>query len=71
MSKYGVNPSEADKWLCANCQTTLVSKPVRIEYLGSAFPVDLPTCPNCGQVFISEELVIGKMAEVEKTLEDK
>ena len=42
-----------------------------ISYLGSMFPVDLRRCPKCGQVFIPEELVLGKMSEVEKLLEDK
>jgi hypothetical protein len=44
---------------------------VDISYLGSAFPVDLPKCPGCGQVYIEEALALGKMAEVEKLLEDK
>ena len=44
---------------------------VLISYLGSGFPVDLLKCPSCGQVFIPEELALGKMAEVEKALEDK
>jgi hypothetical protein len=35
------------------------------------FPVDLPKCPKCGQVLITEDLALGKMAEVEKLLEDK
>jgi hypothetical protein len=44
---------------------------VTVEYMGSAFPVDLPRCPKCGQVFVPEELATGKMLEVEKALEDK
>jgi hypothetical protein len=44
---------------------------VAISYLGNAFPVDLPRCPGCGQVYIAEDLALGKMAEVEKLLEDK
>jgi len=44
---------------------------VNISYLGSMFPVDLLRCPSCGQVFIPEDMAIGKMAEVEKILEDK
>ena len=42
-----------------------------ISYLGSAYPVDLLKCPSCGLVFIPEELALGKMLEVEKSLEDK
>jgi hypothetical protein len=44
---------------------------VNVGYLGSMFPVDLLRCRRCGQVFIPEELAMGKMVEVEKLLEDK
>jgi hypothetical protein len=44
---------------------------VAISYLGNAFPVDLLRCPGCGLVFIPEDLALGKMAEVERLLEDK
>lgn len=39
--------------------------------MDGSFPVDLPVCPSCGQVFVPEELALGKMAAVEKALEDK
>ncbi|HEX7555585.1 MAG TPA: hypothetical protein VF338_03095 [Leptolinea sp.] len=70
MSEY-VSAQDADAWICSHCKIPLEIKPVQIEYLGSAFPVDLPKCPNCGLVFIPESLATGKMAEVEKSLEDK
>jgi hypothetical protein len=35
------------------------------------FRYDFPRCPVCGQVYISEEIVNGKMKEVEIALEDK
>lgn len=63
--------SDAANWVCARCQVTLVIKKVDVSYLGSSFPVDMPVCPQCGQVFVPEALALGKMAEVEKTLEDK
>jgi hypothetical protein len=44
---------------------------VEVAYRGSKYPVTLPRCPRCGLVFIPEELALGKMAEVEKLLEDK
>jgi hypothetical protein len=44
---------------------------VTVEYLGNAYPVDLFKCPQCGLVMVPEELALGRMAEVEKTLEDK
>ena len=70
MSAY-VSPSEKDAWVCANCNVPLEMAQVMIAYLDNAFPVDLPRCPKCGQVFIPEHLALGKMAEVEKSLEDK
>jgi hypothetical protein len=42
-----------------------------VAYLGNAYPVDLLRCPQCGLVFVPEELALGKMVEVEKALEDK
>ncbi len=70
MTEY-VSNDEMAGWQCGNCHIPLVIKPVQIEYLGSAFPVELPVCPQCGLVFIPESLALGKMAEVEKSLEDK
>ena len=58
-------------WLCLRCDLPMEMGKVDISYLGSAFPVDLPKCPGCGQVYIEEALALGKMAEVEKLLEDK
>ncbi|NLJ26542.1 MAG: hypothetical protein GX433_00830 [Deltaproteobacteria bacterium] len=64
-------PSEEAGWLCAACSTPLEKGKVNISYLGSMFPVDLLRCPRCNQVFVPEDLALGKMAEVEKLLEDK
>jgi len=44
---------------------------VTVSYLGASFPVDLLKCKKCGLVLITEDLALGKMLEVEKTLEDK
>ncbi|MCB8968234.1 MAG: hypothetical protein H6660_15215 [Ardenticatenaceae bacterium] len=63
--------SDAANWVCADCQVALIIKKVDVSYLGSSFPVDMPVCPQCGLVFVPEALALGKMAEVEKTLEDK
>lgn len=57
--------------ICQKCNVALQPGRVTVEYMGSAFPVDLPRCPQCGQVFVPEELATGKMLEVEKALEDK
>ncbi len=57
--------------ICIRCNLGLEVGKVNVAYLGSMFPVDLLRCPQCGQVFVPEELALGKMAEVEKVLEDK
>jgi hypothetical protein len=58
-------------WECARCGLPLRPAKVDIAYLDNAFPVDLLKCPKCGLIWIPEELALGRMAEVEKTLEDK
>jgi hypothetical protein len=59
------------QWVCGKDKTPLELAKVTVSYLGSAFPVDLWRCPKCGQVFVPEDLALGRMAEVEKQLEDK
>jgi hypothetical protein len=49
----------------------LVAGPVTLSYMGNRMTADLPRCPVCGFVLISEQLALGKMAEVEQVLEDK
>jgi hypothetical protein len=66
-----VDLSAYQGWACADCGQPLVPGKVDISYLGNSFPVDLLKCPNCGLVLVPEELALGKMAEVEKMLEDK
>jgi len=62
---------EDPHWMCEKCREKLTVGKVTVEYLGNQFVTDLPTCPKCGQVYISEDLATGKMAEVEQLLEDK
>jgi len=57
--------------LCAKCNVALARGKVTVSYLGSSFPVELPRCPSCGQVYVPEDLALGKMLQVEKALEDK
>lgn len=70
MSEY-VSNQDLDAWECGVCGTKMVIGKVMISYLGSAYSVDLMKCPNCGLVFIPEDLALGKMLDVEKSLEDK
>jgi hypothetical protein len=59
------------EWQCGKCNVPLEAHQVNVEYLGNAFPAELLRCPRCGRVLIPEELALGKMAELEKALEDK
>jgi phage FluMu protein Com len=56
---------------CARCNVLLEPGKVNIKYLKGGFPTTLLKCPKCNQVYISEELAMGKVVEVEKTLEEK
>lgn len=58
-------------WQCRKCNINLVVGPASLSYMGNRMTADLPQCPVCGFVLISEELALGKMAEVEQILEDK
>jgi hypothetical protein len=71
MEKYDTGLDLNEELLCAKCGVPLVSLPVTLSYLNSSFPVELPGCPHCGMVFIPEELAVGRMLHVEKSLEDK
>ena len=57
--------------LCLKCRTELECKPATLTYLGHKFTADVPQCPICGQIYLDETLVAGKMATVESYLEDK
>lgn len=57
--------------ICSLCKCPLEVKRVDFEYVGHMFFADAPRCPVCGQVYLSEELVRGRVAEVEMELEDK
>lgn len=58
-------------WKCYRCSEKLVLGPVQVEYLGNNMTAKLLQCPSCYMVLVPEELAVGKVAEVEKLLEDK
>jgi hypothetical protein len=62
---------EEKRLICFKCQKELVLKKTDFTYLGHSFFTEVPGCPECGQVFIPEELVMGRISEVEMQLEDK
>jgi len=59
------------EWICDKCKKKLELHKVKVSYLGGNFEVELMKCPQCNNVFIGEDLALGKMLEVEKGLEDK
>lgn len=66
-----VDPKSGEGILCASCGLALERVEVTISYLKSTFPAEILGCPACGQVYVPEDLALGRMAEVERTLEDK
>ena len=67
----GANSVSDAQWICHACQVPLELQTVRLQYMQCIFPLDLPACPRCKSILISEELATGKMAEAEQALEDK
>ncbi|NLD51206.1 MAG: hypothetical protein GX660_29065 [Clostridiaceae bacterium] len=57
--------------ICYKCNLKLEPRKTVLKYLGFSLNADLLRCPLCGLVYLPEELVKGKMAEVEMLLEDK
>jgi hypothetical protein len=57
--------------ICFKCQKELVPTKTFLNYLGHSFSAEIPRCPECGEVYIPEDLVKSRIAEVEMQLEDK
>ncbi len=66
-----VKTENNDGLMCSRCNVLLEIGKVHVTYLISTFPAELLKCPKCGLIYVSEDLATGKMAEVEKNLEDK
>ena len=62
---YTIDPN--GKLMCLKCRVPLVKGKAKFMYLDNGFPVELPVCPQCGFVYVPEELALS----VEKALEDK
>ena len=58
-------------WICEPFGLTLQPGMVELHYMENVFRVELPVCPQCRAVLISEDLALGRMLEVEQLLEDK
>jgi uncharacterized protein with PIN domain len=63
--------AESKKLICHKCNKELELQKTDFTYLGYSFFTELPRCPECGLVFISEDLVKGRISEVEMQMEDK
>ena len=57
--------------ICTRCNVPLEKSEAKFDYLGHKFRHNAQKCPICGMVYIPEELVDGRIAEVETMLEDK
>ncbi|HZJ74539.1 MAG TPA: YgiT-type zinc finger protein [Perlabentimonas sp.] len=63
--------ADTEKLICNKCNKELEPIKTNFSYLGHSFFTDLPKCPKCGMVYISEEFVKSRISEVEMQLEDK
>ena len=57
--------------ICTKCGIPLKEEPTRFTYLGHELHDNVPRCPKCGQIYLSEEMVNGKVNSVEAGIEDK
>ena len=71
MTQYYESIDPQGKLICQKCNVPFIKAEVAFHYMGNSFPVELPKCPICKMVYVPEELAIGKVLRVEKSLEDK
>ncbi|MDD2483601.1 MAG: DNA-binding protein [Eubacteriales bacterium] len=62
---------EKQTLLCNKCKVEMEDSEVSFAYLNHSFRHKVKRCPKCGQVYLPEELVNGRMSEVETVLEEK
>ena len=60
-----------EKLICDKCNVEMQRIEVQFKYLSRSFRYKVPRCPQCGQVSLPEELVNGRMSEVEAMIEEK
>lgn len=60
-----------EKLICDKCKVELEELEAQFSCLGKSFRHKVSRCPMCGQICLSEELVTGRMSEVESMMEDK
>jgi len=57
--------------ICLKCNRGLEPSKVNLEYINHRVTQDFLSCPECGNLFIPEDVVISKMQKIERALEDK
>ncbi len=57
--------------ICDACQIEMEEMEAQFAYLDKFFRHKVLRCPLCGQVYLPQELVEGRMKDVEKTMEEK
>lgn len=57
--------------ICSKCNVELQEISANFVYLEKTLQHNVMRCPECGQVYLSEDLVRGRMREVEDSLEEK
>ena len=63
--------SDKDEIICAKCNVPLVIAKGKFNYLGHELHSDVPRCPVCGQIYLSEKLVKERIQKIEASVEDK
>ena len=61
----------SDTIRCDECDCELQPVKATAVYLKFRFEVEVPGCPVCGQLYVPEELVRTRIAELESILEQK
>ena len=56
---------------CSKCNVELQESEANFVYLEKTLQHKVLRCPECGQVYLPEELVRGRIREVEDSLEEK
>lgn len=57
--------------MCNRCKVELREMDAYFTYLDRKFRHKVKRCPDCGQIYLDEELVRGKVNLMETSLEDK
>jgi hypothetical protein len=63
--------AEKLKLICDKCKVEMQEIEANFSYLDRTFRHKVNRCPQCGQICLDEELVNGRMSEVESKMEDK